>query len=92
MRFRTFAIMAFLGAAIWCTVLTIFGVLLSRDMAIMVQHGAVQESASYRHAVGNLTLGTVALVAFVALLYALFLKHDKAIEARHKPMVHETIP
>ncbi len=79
MRFRNFTMMAFIGSAIWCTVLTVFGLLMSRDMEVMVQYGVTHESASCKHAFLNLTIGTAILVALVAILYIALLKRHHAV-------------
>lgn len=77
MRFRTFTIMAFIGSAIWSAVLTIFGLIMSKDMAAMVGGGIKGETVGYKHAFTNLTLGTIALVALVAVLYMILLRRKR---------------
>ncbi|HEY3417990.1 MAG TPA: DedA family protein [Armatimonadota bacterium] len=86
LRFRTFAIMTFLGSAIWCTVLTIFGLVMAHDMAMVVREGINLESAGYKHAFQNLTLGTIGLVAVMGILYAL------VIRRQHAPTAEEPMP
>ena len=73
MRYRTFALMTTLGAALWCSVLTAFGILMSKDMQVLINnHGripsAVEEQA-LNHAMLNLTLALLALVAVALLFY-----------------------
>ncbi len=68
MRFRTFTLMTIIGSAIWCTILTIFGLLMSQDMETVIkQHGT--ESAHYQQAFQNLTLATVGMIVVIGVLY-----------------------
>ena len=93
MRFRTFTIMAFTGSALWCAVLTVFGLLMSHDMAEMLRHGSSLESAGYKHAFSNLSLGTSALVVLVAILYIILLKRNNTqARQRQQPATPEMQP
>lgn len=71
MRFRTFSLMTLIGSAIWCTVLTVFGLVMAEDMAA-VRHGV--ESTHYRAAFHNLTIATVGMVGIMLVLYIIVLK------------------
>ncbi len=51
----------------------------------MVQPKNSVESASYRHAFSNLTIGTFALVILVAILYLLLLKRRSTPPQPHPP-------
>jgi len=84
MRFRTFTLMAFTGSAIWCAILVVFGLLMSRDMAAMVQLGSSREPAGYQHACANLIYGTTTLIVVVAILYFLLLKNNAHREQKDR--------
>lgn len=71
MPFQTFVLMTLVGSALWCTVLTIFGLLMAPDMAILIQSGGNIESPQYRHAVTNLTWGSCGLASLVIVLYGM---------------------
>ncbi|MHB9024925.1 MAG: DedA family protein [Armatimonadota bacterium] len=86
LRFRTFASMTILGSAIWCTVLTIFGMMMAADMEMVIRGGVDMESAGYKQAFQNLTLATIGMVAVIGVLYALIMRRQPA------PAVEETIP
>jgi membrane protein DedA with SNARE-associated domain len=73
MRFRTFSIMTILGSFLWCTVLTLFGLFMSRDMEVILREGgkaAGHEPAVLQHAMRNLTWATIGLVVVMLALYA----------------------
>ena len=71
MRFRTFSLMSFLGGFLWCTVLTIFGLVMSKDMAVIVRRGVAVETISIHDAMRNLTLASMTLALLVTTLYFL---------------------
>ena len=68
MRFMTFSFMALSGGFLWATMLTIFGLVMAKDMAVIVQ-GTGVEPASLQHAAHNLTLGSSLLVLVIVVLY-----------------------
>lgn len=74
MRFRNFAIMTFLGSAVWCTILTVFGLMMASDMEILIQGGS--ETVGYRQAFKNLTWATTGLVVVVSVAYLLVIRHS----------------
>lgn len=69
MRFRTFTLMSLIGGFLWCTMLTIFGMVMAKDMAIIVRHSAFGEPAGTRQALHNLTLASITFGAIVIGLY-----------------------
>ena len=73
MRYRTFALMTTLGAGLWCSVLTGFGILMSKDMQVLINnHGRIPsaiEEQALNHAMMNLTLALLALVVAAMLFY-----------------------
>jgi len=81
LRFLTFSVMTLLGSLVWCTVLTIFGLCMAKDMAVMVQSRNL-DNPDFMHAFHNLTLATVGMVAVVIILYVVFVRvhgrHDHA--------------
>lgn len=78
MRFKTFAVMTLIGSALWCSVLTIFGLMMAPDMAVLIQSGGDIESPRYQQAVTNLTWGSCGLAGLVILLYGI----GKRLQAR----------
>lgn len=78
MRFKTFAVMTLIGSALWCTVLTIFGLMMAQDMAILIASGGNIESQQYQHAMTNLSWGSCGLAGLVVLLYGI----GKRLQAR----------
>jgi len=80
MRFRNFSIMTILGSFVWCTVLTVLGLVMSDDMRIFLsEHGEVEPEA-LKQAMHNLTLMTVGLVAAIVILYIVFVKRQERKE------------
>jgi membrane protein DedA with SNARE-associated domain len=71
MRFKTFAAMTLIGSALWCTVLTIFGLVMAPDMAVLIQSGGNIESPQYQHAVTNLTWGSCGLAGLIIVMYGI---------------------
>ncbi|MHB0939476.1 MAG: DedA family protein [Armatimonadota bacterium] len=82
MRFRNFSIMTLVGSFIWCTVLTVLGLVMANDMEIFLTHH--EESAAMKRAVHNLTLVTVATVGVMIVLYVLIV-----LRQGHKGEVEE---
>jgi membrane protein DedA with SNARE-associated domain len=74
LRFRTFLIMTFFGSLLWCTTLTVFGLLMVNEMAVVINSKGDFESAAYQQAFSNLTWATVVMVAVVLGLYVLTLR------------------
>jgi len=90
MRFRTFTIMAFIGSGIWATVLTIFGLVMSKDMAAMLKSKA--ESASCQHALTNLYLGMGILIALIVIIYLVIMKrHSRPAPAATTASVADSV-
>ncbi len=79
LRFRTFSLMTIAGSFIWCTVLTIFGMVMANDMELVIAHkGEMPEAA--KAAMHNLTLAIVALVGVMLVLYIAFVKRQQHLE------------
>lgn len=78
LRFFTFSVMTLLGSFVWCTVLTIFGLVMAQDIAVMVQGGNFNNPA-FEQAFHNLTLATVGMVVVVVILYVVFVR----VHGRH---------
>lgn len=78
MRFRSFILAVFGGALIWCTVLSVFGLVMSKQMEAVV-HASDFSSPAYRQAMHTLTLATGGMVVFIVLLYLI------AMRRTHKP-------
>lgn len=74
MNFTTFSWMTTLGSAIWCTVLTIFGVVMGEDLAAVLQTGA--ETDAYHAAFKRLTLVVVVSVVVLGALYVAVVKRQ----------------
>lgn len=74
MNFATFSWMTTLGSAIWCTVLTIFGVVMGEDLAAVLQTGA--ETDAYHAAFKRLTLVVVVSVVVLGALYVAVVKRQ----------------
>lgn len=95
MRFLTFSWMTLLGSAVWCAILTIFGLLMSKDMSLLLKGTVDVESAEFKHAFGNLTWATIALVAVIVLLYyfAIHRRHHTPRQAAtEEPMSADASP
>ncbi len=78
LRFRTFSLMTIAGSALWCTILTIFGLVMAEDMAAIYRYGLSAESPAYRAAFRNLTYATMALVGVSLLLHLAVTHHRRA--------------
>lgn len=74
MNFRTFSWMTTVGSALWCTVLTIFGVVMGEDLAAVLQGGAATES--YEAAFHRLTAVVVVSVVVLGALYVVVVKRQ----------------
>jgi len=85
MRFRTFSTMTVAGSTIWCTILTIFGLVMADEMRAVVSHGVSVESATYQRAFQELTIATVAVVAATLVSYV-------ALTRRHRMRVNASTP
>ena len=85
LRFRTFSIMTILGSALWCTVLTIFGMVMADDMALLKESGA--ESAAFKAAFHNLSMATAILVGVMIILYVVIVNRPK----KRAPIAKEVI-
>lgn len=69
MRFRNFSIMTLLGSFIWCTVLTVLGLVMANDMQTVLNHHGADEPAALKLAMQKLTLVTVGMVGVMLALY-----------------------
>jgi len=69
LRFRTFSTMTLLGSFIWCTMLTVFGLFMAKDMEVVLQQKNAAEPEALKHAMNNLSLGTILLVVIMAACY-----------------------
>jgi membrane protein DedA with SNARE-associated domain len=74
MSFGKFSLMTTVGSGIWCTVLTVFGLVMGDDMAAVLKSGA--DSPEYKHAFHNLTFAVVAGVFVLMTLYILVVKRQ----------------
>jgi len=72
MSFGKFSLMTALGSGLWCSVLTVFGLVMAQDMGAVLQSGT--ESEGYRLAFRNLTIAIVVLVAVMGVLYVAVVK------------------
>lgn len=72
MRLRTYLLATLAGSSVWCTVLAIFGVLMTHDIAQVLQHGSNIASQEYRLAFQHLSQVTGGIFALVVALYAIF--------------------
>jgi membrane protein DedA with SNARE-associated domain len=77
MRFRNFSIMTILGSFIWCTVLTILGLVMANDMQVFLSHHGEEEPETMKQAMHNLTLVTVGTVGAMIILYIAFVKRQE---------------
>ena len=74
MNVRTFSLMTTAGSALWCAVLTVFGVVMGEDLAAVLQSGTA--SAGYEDAFHRLTAVVVVSVAVLGLLYIFVVKRQ----------------
>lgn len=74
MNIRTFSVMTTLGSALWCAVLTVFGVVMGEDLAAVLQGGAATEH--YEAAFHRLTAVVVVSVAVLGVLYVAVVKRQ----------------
>lgn len=72
MRLCTYLLATLVGSVLWCTVLAIFGVLMTHDIAQVLQHGSNVASADYQLACRHLSQVTGGIFALVVLLYGIF--------------------
>jgi len=72
MNFGKFSLMTTLGSGLWCSVLTVFGLVMAQDMGAVLQSGT--ESEGYKLAFRNLTIAIVVLVAVMGVLYVAVVK------------------
>jgi membrane protein DedA with SNARE-associated domain len=84
MDVKKFSVMTIVGSFIWCTILTVFGLLMAEHMAVIVNNKNPDlESEGYKHAFNILTLSMVILIGIVGLLYVFIVR-------RHSPHHAET--
>lgn len=73
MRFYTFSVMTLVGSFIWCTVLAVFGLLMSKEMQIIVaNHGvfvSTAEQAMVTLAMRKLTISMLGLIGIALACY-----------------------
>ena len=78
LRFRTFSIMTILGSFVWCTVLTVFGMLMADDMETIIIHRGEFTNAldklRFEHALNNITWATIVLVGVMLALYLVVMR------------------
>jgi len=86
MRFRNFSIMSIRGSFVWCTVLTILGLVMANDMQVFLSHHGEVEPEALKQAMHNLTLMTIGLVAAIIILYIAFVKRQ---EHKEEPELSE---
>jgi membrane protein DedA with SNARE-associated domain len=100
MRFRTFSLMTISGSALASTILAIFGLVMRKDMLVIIHsHGHLAspaETAMLQQAMNKLTLATLALVGFAMGCYWLLARTrkmpaiaDLPLLARHGEPVDE---
>ncbi|MHB9132330.1 MAG: DedA family protein [Armatimonadota bacterium] len=89
MRLRTFVLMTVLGSALWCTVLTVFGLLMADDMEVLIQSRGNFESPHYQAAMMNLTWGSCALAGLVVLLYLVGLRLQRSAQRGKEQKVEQ---
>jgi len=95
LRFRTFSLMTLLGSFVWCTVLTLFGLVVAGDMATILEHSRAAAAGDVppelKHAIHNLTLATLGLVGIMLVLYIVIIRRQ---ERKAEPVSEgtETLP
>jgi len=68
MRFSTFCFMTVLGSALWCTALTIFGLLTAEHMEAIITEQNF-DSPEYQAAINSLTISVIILACVIVILY-----------------------
>lgn len=76
MDFRAFSKMTILGSGLWCTVLTVFGMLMGQDLAAVLQAGAATDA--YESAFHRLTIAVVVAVTVLGVLYVAVVRRGAA--------------
>jgi len=71
MRFITFCIMTVIGAGLWCTSLTILGLIMSENMQAILASGGNYSDPEYLKAVHGMTVGSIILAVVIVILYYL---------------------
>ena len=75
MDFKLFSAMTIAGSALWCTVLTVFGLVMATSMTAVLE--GKFDSPEYLHAFHQLTLAVVVMVAVLGVLYVKVVhRHD----------------
>ena len=82
MDFRAFSKMTLLGSGLWCTVLTVFGMLMGQDLAAVLQAGAATDA--YEAAFHRLTIAVVVAVTVLGVLYVLVVRRGSGSQAPAK--------
>jgi membrane protein DedA with SNARE-associated domain len=89
MRFRTYTLMTFLGGAVWCAILTIFGLVMSKEMQILITQQGEMTPAT-QAAFQKLTLAVLGLLAVILVVYVLGHRQHRPAPAEETVPVSET--
>jgi membrane protein DedA with SNARE-associated domain len=84
MPFRSFSLMTAVGSGLWCTVLAIFGVVMSDAMRVVRDSTTHEYTPELRHAFHNLTYALVAMVFVLGVLYVVVVKRRSPAPAVDK--------
>jgi membrane protein DedA with SNARE-associated domain len=90
MRFRSFSLMTSTGSCLWCAVLTVFGLLMAKDMRTVVE--TMADSEPYKIAFRNLTIAVVLLVGAMIVLYIAVVKRKSRALAKAAPAAEPAEP
>lgn len=89
MRFKTFSIMTIIGSCIWCTVLAIFGLMMSKDMNFIINHKgditSLVDKRQFDQALSKLSIATLLLVGVALTCYWLLSRRKKHISIMSLP-------
>ena len=83
MRFLPFSAMTLCGSAIWCTVLTVFGLLMAPEIEVLIRTNGSETPARYQHAVATLSVLVMAFVIVTGSVSYVIMR--KAAPARARP-------
>ncbi|MBI5533544.1 MAG: DedA family protein [Deltaproteobacteria bacterium] len=84
MPFKGFSLMTIAGSCLWCTVLTIFGVVMANDMRVVMESTTHVYSDELKHAFHNLTYAIIAMVLVLGVLYIVVVKRRAPAKSEAK--------
>lgn len=89
MRFKTFSIMTLIGSFIWCTILAIFGLMMSKEMLVIInQRGALTslvDQRQFEQAFSKLSIATLLLIGVALTCYWLLSRRKKHVSIMSVP-------